>query len=111
MRRRAAILSIPSAALRDSAMEDDPCCMTIGRNAPVHTGLEVLVWRPILSAADLDRTLDFIANVLRSGLATPAIPGTEGLSRYPAPLHNRMIEIGWLAPTSRVSSECAVGAS
>jgi hypothetical protein len=68
MRRRAAILSIPSAALRDSAMEDDPCCMTIGRNAPVHTGLEVLVWRPILSAADLDRTLDFIANVLRSGL-------------------------------------------
>ena len=38
MRRRAAILSIPSASLRDSAMEDDPCCMTIGRNAPVHTG-------------------------------------------------------------------------
>jgi len=41
MRRRAAILSIPSAALRDSAMEDDPCCMTTVRNAAVHTGLEV----------------------------------------------------------------------
>jgi len=44
-------------------------------------GLEVLVWRPILSAADLDRTLDFIANVLRSGLATPAIP-----ARKPEPI-------------------------
>jgi len=43
------------------------------KRARLH-GLEVLVWRPILSAADLDRTLDFIANVLRSELATPAIP-------------------------------------
>jgi hypothetical protein len=33
------------------------------------------------------------------------------LSRYPAPLDSRMIEIGWLTPTSRASSERAVGAS
>jgi hypothetical protein len=34
------MLSIPSAALRDSAMEYDPCCMTTSETRPVHTGLE-----------------------------------------------------------------------
>lgn len=59
----------------------------------------------------LDRTLDFIAKCIAIGAGYTCDPATEGLSRYPAPLHNRMIEIGWLAPTSRALSECAVGAS